>query len=67
MEKRIFHRVEKALLRRKSGFITEPKKTLTRRKSGFATELKGADPEKKRIFCEVEKRWRMAAVTIIIS
>ena len=36
-KKRIFHRVEKALLRRKGGFITELK-ALIRRKDGFATE-----------------------------
>ena len=47
--------------------LSRSRKALLGGKGAFFTELKGADPEEKRIFCEVEKRWRMAAVTIIIS
>ena len=62
-KRRIFHRVEKALLggkadlsrsrkgaaRRKGGFITELK-ALIRRKDGFFAKLKGADSEEKADF-----------------
>ena len=54
-EKRIFHRVEKALLRRKSGFITELK-ALIRRKDGFAT--------KRIAWCVVLKPFKQSYVAV---
>ena len=66
-KKRIFHRVEKALLRRKSGFITGLK-ALIRRKGGFITELKALIQRKdgfatKRIaWCVVLKPFKQSYV-----